>query len=109
MRPITTQELPPGCNCLIRDCGVFSGCGAADVNILVGGIKLWELPATVAALPRFAEQLHPIVIVFFGVEGQSAVLRRICPTATIIDAPWQPDPFSEEVADYSVLLPCLEV
>lgn len=106
--PVTTQELPPGCNCLIRDCGVFSGSGAADVNILVGGIKLWELPATVAALTRFAEQPHPIVIVSFGVEGQSAVLRRICPAATIIDAPWQPDPFSEEVTDYSALLPCLQ-
>lgn len=105
--PIVTAD-SAAYNCCIRDCGTDMTVPAADINVLVCGVKVWELPQSVTALARFYSALRTCVIVSYGDGGQSASLRRLCPSAAMIDAPWQPDPFAADVPDYAALLPLLQ-
>ena len=108
MPVVTSADNLSAYNCLIYDCGASAVDTEADIHMLVSGVKVWELPAAVPALTRLTQLPRSVVIVSFGDGGQSAVLRRLCPSATMIDAPYQPDPFSDDIPDYGALLPELE-
>lgn len=84
----------------VYDLGIDSPPICGNINVLVCGVKPWELVAAIPALTRLRTAPHPCVIVSFAEAGQSAILRQLCPEAEFIEAPSQPDPFAE-ITDFS--------
>lgn len=102
-------------DCYVFDCGVLDGGAvqsfcAADLSILVGGGKPWELPALANAYQAVTAE-HPrelVTLLSFATEQEEATVRQFIPTCATV--PYHPDIWTagSDTVYRDVILPALK-